>query len=352
MLFVGYTDPKSCRTNSFLFVQNGSTKTLAFFEGCNPKLGATIVLRGAKRKELMKVRDVLRFMVFVAYNSKLEKAFIMDEFGTPFVEEDEARNHEITDDNSVVFSIEGHEQNDSNAEMSKEGEVCTLNDTGGPSIKSEETSVEKNPTTKKDSNLASDEFDSDNNQASFPCEVTSDLLAKVVNGKSFQNILDNVVLSSSPLVKYSLPYVLTPQGQQCELREFTTGDLYWSPLFFGESSADRSSSEDEADSFHEEKTKNVSIKATHPFVFAMVEKDGRDPKLLELLANYRAEGGRIVLRKRDESTLNGSNESGEGKKKPNVQGSTPGSEFEHGNRQGRTDSDLHRSQVPQLVSLN
>ncbi|XP_059823031.1 1-phosphatidylinositol 3-phosphate 5-kinase isoform X3 [Hypanus sabinus] len=62
---------------------SGHTKTLMFFEGCAQHLGCTVKLRGASEYELARVKEILIFMVCVAYHSQLELSFLMDEFAMP-----------------------------------------------------------------------------------------------------------------------------------------------------------------------------------------------------------------------------------------------------------------------------
>lgn len=59
------------------------TKTLMFFEGCPQHLGCTIKLRGGSDYELARVKEILIFMICVAYHSQLEISFLMDEFAMP-----------------------------------------------------------------------------------------------------------------------------------------------------------------------------------------------------------------------------------------------------------------------------
>ena len=287
------------------FAQNGSTKTLAFFEGCSPTLGATIVLRGASRKELAKVRDVLRFTVLIVYNSRLEKSFIMDEFGTPFVQETDSDQAADELRDKVKFSVEGSmasdDENTNSAEHCSESKDClALRDNHKSSTEANpicsERNVEENTAATTSNELISN---TENNPVSCS-EESGESPSGIVTSESFQQILDKILLSSSPLVRYPLPYLLTPEGKHCELRKFMSGDIYWSPLFFGESSADRSSSEDEVDS-SEGTSRNelVFIKQTHPFVHTVLGKDAVDMKVLELLASFRAEGGRVSLKKQD-----------------------------------------------------
>nr|XP_033803013.1 1-phosphatidylinositol 3-phosphate 5-kinase isoform X2 [Geotrypetes seraphini]XP_033803014.1 1-phosphatidylinositol 3-phosphate 5-kinase isoform X2 [Geotrypetes seraphini]XP_033803015.1 1-phosphatidylinositol 3-phosphate 5-kinase isoform X2 [Geotrypetes seraphini]XP_033803016.1 1-phosphatidylinositol 3-phosphate 5-kinase isoform X2 [Geotrypetes seraphini] len=62
---------------------NDELKTLMFFEGCLQHLGCTIKLCGASEYELARVKEILIFMVCVAYHSQLEISFLMDEFAMP-----------------------------------------------------------------------------------------------------------------------------------------------------------------------------------------------------------------------------------------------------------------------------
>lgn len=54
-----------------------------FFEGCPQHLGCTIKLRGGSDYELARVKEILIFMICVAYHSQLEISFLMDEFAMP-----------------------------------------------------------------------------------------------------------------------------------------------------------------------------------------------------------------------------------------------------------------------------
>ncbi|KAH7278037.1 hypothetical protein KP509_38G020800 [Ceratopteris richardii] len=58
------------------------TKTLMFFDGCPRLLGCTVLLRGAKIDELKKVKRVVQFAVFAAYQLALETSFLVDEGAT------------------------------------------------------------------------------------------------------------------------------------------------------------------------------------------------------------------------------------------------------------------------------
>uniref|UniRef100_A0A7N0TLC9 1-phosphatidylinositol-3-phosphate 5-kinase n=2 Tax=Kalanchoe fedtschenkoi TaxID=63787 RepID=A0A7N0TLC9_KALFE len=55
------------------------TKTLMFFEGCPRRLGCTVLLKGASREELKKVKHVVQYALFAAYHLSLETSFLADE---------------------------------------------------------------------------------------------------------------------------------------------------------------------------------------------------------------------------------------------------------------------------------
>jgi len=55
-----------------------------FFEGCSAQhLGCTVLLRGATKVELSKLKRVVSRAVFARYSWRLEKSFLMDEFALP-----------------------------------------------------------------------------------------------------------------------------------------------------------------------------------------------------------------------------------------------------------------------------
>ncbi|XP_028393496.1 1-phosphatidylinositol 3-phosphate 5-kinase-like isoform X2 [Dendronephthya gigantea] len=306
---------KKFKIEKFVF-ENGERKTLAFFEGCSPSLGATIVLRGARRMELKKVADVLGFMIFVSYNSTLEKAFIMDEFGTPFSEDtqdDKTADDENSHQGKVMFSVEGETlSHEETAEVSESEDYTTLQETMEPTFNeiirnenSETGCEEAQPSLATDHSTENKLGDGEKNDTGASENRYFTSVTNPVNSESFQNILDSVILSSSPLVRYPLPFSLTEDGKKCELNVFLTDEAFWSPLFAGETSSTRSLSVDEVDNVRESESACGYLKERHPFVFAVLGEGAKDVKTQELLANYRAEGGRITAKRPDNWELKG-----------------------------------------------
>ncbi|KAJ0987212.1 hypothetical protein J5N97_005568 [Dioscorea zingiberensis] len=56
-----------------------SMKTLMFFEGCPRRLGCTVLLKGASRDELKRLKHVVQYASFAAYHLSLETSFLVDE---------------------------------------------------------------------------------------------------------------------------------------------------------------------------------------------------------------------------------------------------------------------------------
>ncbi|KAJ4972617.1 hypothetical protein NE237_005791 [Protea cynaroides] len=68
---------EECTTSSL--PNKESSKTLMFFEGCPKPLGCTVLLKGTCHEELKKVKHVVQYAVFAAYQLSLEASFLADE---------------------------------------------------------------------------------------------------------------------------------------------------------------------------------------------------------------------------------------------------------------------------------
>lgn len=78
---LGFCHDFHCQTYT---LPNKEIKTVAVFAGCATHLGCTVRLTGAASlSELKRVKVILNFMTYVAYNSLLELCFAMDEFALP-----------------------------------------------------------------------------------------------------------------------------------------------------------------------------------------------------------------------------------------------------------------------------
>lgn len=191
------------------------------FEGLTcPHLGATVLLRGASIPELVKVKQVASFLIFTAYNWRLEKSFLMDEFAMP--------------PNSRIAFLDD----------SREGSPQSL----GPPIEENLTKVEKKPTPKEpftdplqsteskkivalsvDDN--SDPLQSTTTTQGRECTGETLTVADLPFSNRFKKHLDDTILCISPYVILPMPYLETDGGRRCKLRRFFFKDMYYSAQF-------------------------------------------------------------------------------------------------------------------------
>ncbi|XP_038644594.1 1-phosphatidylinositol 3-phosphate 5-kinase isoform X4 [Scyliorhinus canicula] len=99
---------------------NGHAKTLMFFEGCPQHLGCTVKLRGASEYELARVKEILIFMVCVAYHSQLELSFLMDEFAMP---------PSLSKSGSIHSIIDGETAESDGRDLFNDEKIGSLSDT-------------------------------------------------------------------------------------------------------------------------------------------------------------------------------------------------------------------------------
>lgn len=70
------------------YVENFGNKALMFFEGCPvPEQGCSVLLRDSNIKQLKILKIILRQLVLMIYNWKLEKSYIMDQFASPLMKD-------------------------------------------------------------------------------------------------------------------------------------------------------------------------------------------------------------------------------------------------------------------------
>lgn len=190
----------------------GYSKTLMFFEGLPQQhLGGTVILRGASKQELIKVKKVASFYLFAHYNWRLEESFLMDEYALP-------PRDDIFDE-------------------SKEN---------SPSLPPAESVPKCGQTPVKDKKEAAND---EKGVFKEPVEAFSDPLRDLDNvvyktsGKEklsvaelpfsneFRKALNGTILSVSPYIVFSMPYLETDVGKKCKLRSFFPDEIYYSKQF-------------------------------------------------------------------------------------------------------------------------
>ncbi|XP_011694487.1 PREDICTED: 1-phosphatidylinositol 3-phosphate 5-kinase-like [Wasmannia auropunctata] len=111
----------------------------------------------------------------------------------------------------------------------------------------------------------------------------------------FKKALEDTVLSVSPYLKFSIPYLETEPGRNCVLRSFFPREIYYSAQFLDNVKETRTNSVTASEPLASEGREwmNVKLRPQHPFVQARLttDADGRDVQ--SLLANFRACGNRL-----------------------------------------------------------
>ncbi|ELW72694.1 1-phosphatidylinositol-3-phosphate 5-kinase [Tupaia chinensis] len=272
---------------------NEQTKTLMFFEGCPQHLGCTIKLRGGSDYELARVKEILIFMICVAYHSQLEISFLMDEFAMPptlmpnssfhsLIEgrEDEGAAQEQysagslprdpdfppevlpSDDNSLLESRivfeKGEQENKSVpqavASLKHQEYPPTARPAGVPcalfpsvpesllplhvddlqdAVGSEQSEMLQQADELQDSKSQMRAFRDplqDDTGLYVTEEVTSSEDKRKTYSLAFKQELKDVILCISPVITFREPFLLTEMGMRCSTRDYFAEQVYWSPL--------------------------------------------------------------------------------------------------------------------------
>jgi len=80
------------------YIEHFGNKALMFFEGCPvPERGCSVLLRGSSNKQLKILKSILRQLILMIYNWKLEKSYIMDQFASLPLKNKELNNESLAD---------------------------------------------------------------------------------------------------------------------------------------------------------------------------------------------------------------------------------------------------------------
>ncbi|KAM7283540.1 putative FYVE finger-containing phosphoinositide kinase, fyv1 [Ixodes scapularis] len=264
-------------------------KTLLFFDGCSSRLGCTILLRGGSAPELKKVKNIIQFMLYVAYNWRLESSFLLDEHAQPptklSVDEDDENDFEEPGEVEASKSpvVVQH------AEVPKGEEPCPIPE--DPVKKVEKSSV------KDFSDPLHTLLNSEENGTALEAHSLTLKSQVLPLSNSFKLALESTILCSSPFIRLALPYLKTESGRRCELRKFFSDEIYWSPKTCDVEES-RKKIELEETSLSTLNARNVQEKVVvlpyHPFTFQKLTSSVWESVEAEaLLADFRARGGRI-----------------------------------------------------------
>ncbi|CAH1788888.1 unnamed protein product, partial [Owenia fusiformis] len=116
------------------------------------------------------------------------------------------------------------------------------------------------------------------------------------SSNQFSKVLDDVILSCSPYLKFDTPYLETEPGQKCALRSYFPKEVYWSVHLNPEMSNKRRSRFNTEDGPMSKKTSPyVEMVEPHRFVTETLKESAKSISSQTLMAEFRACGGRIKL---------------------------------------------------------
>ena len=188
------------------FVHEGRRKTYAYISGCPKELGCTIVLRGANSDVLAKIKRITEFMVYVAYNLKLETCLMRDEFALiPSFTETGTLAKQHRAHKSGVENITAALEHD---ETAKEGIIPAEN-----CPKADEEEVVQSP---KDAEVVPDDPSSISNALVKVQNDTAQIGPQETFCEDLVEEHQTKILSASPFVKFRQPYLL---GRARELEQ-------------------------------------------------------------------------------------------------------------------------------------
>lgn len=278
---------------------NNKMKPLMFFEGTPTNLGCTILLYGATLSELTLIKSITRFMLYAVYNSKLEQSFIFDKYADFSIKKAVVE----LKSNLSHFESEPIQQPEKLAESSKvvSSQVKTQ------SSQSEEITLDQGPLN-----------DTKNSSQIEP--VNADLLKlEICEANNFQKIsrdfnviLDDVILSCSPFIRFKLPPLL--QVNKDDMLRGYLPDFYMRYLKSSILSQD-SIVKTLTDTESKNGVKSGQESELHEFLLMHLTKSFDDEQFVKKYADYKSRGGiasmtttkRLILRHIEKTNLDAQN---------------------------------------------
>ncbi|KAK9307472.1 hypothetical protein QLX08_002112 [Tetragonisca angustula] len=109
----------------------------------------------------------------------------------------------------------------------------------------------------------------------------------------FKKALEGTILSVSPYLKFSIPYLETETGRNCILRSFFPREIFYSAQFEDKVKEIKTVNVSAEQSATESSLTKLKLKPQHPFVQARLTTDVDSREVQALLANFRACGSRL-----------------------------------------------------------
>ncbi|XP_070187506.1 1-phosphatidylinositol 3-phosphate 5-kinase-like isoform X2 [Littorina saxatilis] len=381
---LGFCHDFHCQTYT---LPNKELKTVVVFGGCATHLGCTIRLTGGSFSELKRVKLILKFMTYVAYNSLLELCFAMDEFAMPPPGSEELAEHmegfesstdlnpteigqeepmditEIKENQDLAISrardiqflvgttppqgdevpVPQKEDESPVPEKVDESPVpqsepeTQMEYTSLTEAMEEERATDKEnvePSEKESSTLSAISLEVPQlkrqlSEVRVLTDCSDPLLGyqknqddsifkrsqsiqfqeqKQTMSHQFRQTLQGTILSVSPYIKYSIPYLESEAGAKCFVRMYLPDNIYWSALFTGEKTPkeqrlSKAKHHDMEYGGRYPASSTIKITEAHPFVLSEMTAPANNNSTQGMLADFRARGGRICINR--DAKMNG-----------------------------------------------
>ena len=199
----------------------GKKKTYIFLAGCPKDRGCTIALRGSSAEILARMKRITEFMVYVVYNLKLESCLMRDEFvQIPELGSSLSSSKELTDSNSHL-SAQGSVPEPANNKpvvvvtsqnQSSEGDTVSRPSDTGPAD-SEQASADPTSPTVLEQDMKPLSLHKSHPQLAHESQVPEDVPMPTYYSDMVAKY-ETRVLSASPFVKFTQPYLLMKAREQ------------------------------------------------------------------------------------------------------------------------------------------
>lgn len=251
---------KKFYTKSFI-EENGFNKTLMFFDIPYSQRGCSLLLRGGSEIELAKVKKVASFLLFSRYNFRLELSYLLDVFAQPPAPK------------QSIFDIVDRPSPSDSALKSSTG------------FKDKEFQKEKSVNIQNVADF-SDPLRAAKNYEEDSLELDVTVQHPYPFDNKFRTALNSTILSVSPSMTFSLPYLETEAGKKCFLRSFFPTELFyskqWSNEKFEKTETTVMSVDENAD----------NLNPTHEFLTMKITEPADHKDIQTAIADYRRSGGR------------------------------------------------------------
>ncbi|XP_052896757.1 putative 1-phosphatidylinositol 3-phosphate 5-kinase [Anopheles moucheti] len=289
----------------------GSSKTLMCLEKQHSPRGCCVLLRGAKRSELAKIKKIASLLLLARHNWRFELSYLCDVYAMPptprasIFDSKESTPMDPPPQMGLTKCLEDVSQ------TPKEHQV-TINE---KAVQKEQTAKIVRMTAENSANRENvgDWTDPLRSGALGPSsedgvgqygdedDTSFELAAETPNDNRFRSALSSTILSISPFVAFPLPYLETDGGRKCALRCYFPEELYFSKQWsnggtlglVGEKNSatliDNSAGAGASASTEEEEKQLLPV---HPFVTHKITTSVESKEMQTILASFRACGGR------------------------------------------------------------